>query len=52
MEDGGVDTTVIVSQQHKTDQMADNSLLLASVVYKNKLMNLVNTTLFKKFVKP
>ena len=33
MEDGGVDTTVIVSQQHKTDQMADNSLLLASVVF-------------------
>ena len=33
MEDGGVDTTVIVSQQHKTDQMADNSLLLAYVVY-------------------
>ena len=33
MEDGGVDTTVIVSQQHKTDQMADNSLLVASVVY-------------------
>ena len=33
MEDGGVDTTVIISQEHKTDQMADNSLLLASVVY-------------------
>ena len=33
MEDEGVDTTVIVSQQHKTHQMADNSPLLASVVY-------------------
>ena len=33
MEDGGVDTTVIVSWQHKPDQMADNSLLLAYVVY-------------------
>ena len=33
MEDGGVGTTVIDSRQHKMDQMADISPLLASSVF-------------------
>ena len=45
VEDGRVDATVIISQQHKTGQMADNPPLLASVVF-DTLMNPVNTTLF------
>ena len=61
VEDGRVDATVIISQQHKTGQMADNPPLLASVVFdlqkhnvpqikyqtmRHTLMNPVNTTLF------
>ena len=45
VEDGRVDATVIISQQHKTGQMADNPPLLASVIF-DTLMNPVNTTLF------
>ena len=65
MEDGGVDTTVINSRQHKIGQMADFPTLLASSVLglenmkylKLNLrpwgtMNLVNTTLFQKYVDP
>ena len=62
MEDGGVDTTVIESWQHKMGQMADFLPLLASSVFDvpqiesqtmgHPLMNLVNTTLFKKCVDP
>ena len=33
MEDGGVDTTVINSRQHKIGQMADLPTLLASSVF-------------------
>ena len=33
MEDGGVDSTVIESQQHKIGQMADFPPLLASSVF-------------------
>ena len=33
VEDGRVDATVIISQQHKTGQMADNPPLLAYVVF-------------------
>ena len=62
MEDGGVDTTVIKSRQHKMGQMADFPSLLASSVFDSwctsnwisdhGLMNLVNTTLFYKYVDP
>ena len=33
MEDGGVDTTVIESRQHKMGRMADFPSLLASLVF-------------------
>ena len=67
MEDGGVDTTVIDRRQHKMGQMADFPPLLASSIidlYKHDttqiksqtmwhtLMNLVNTTLSKKYEDP
>ena len=66
MEDGGVDTTVIESRQHKMGQMADIPPLLASSVFdslkkmhlklnqtiRHRLMNLVNTNLFQKIVGP
>ena len=67
MEDGGVDTTILESRQHKMGQMADFPPLLASSIfdlYKHKspqiksqimrhtLMNLVHTTLSKKYVDP
>ena len=67
MEDGGVDTTLIESRQHKLGQMADFPPLLASSVFdwekydvlqiksqtlRHALMNLVKTTLFKKYVDP
>jgi hypothetical protein len=35
MEDGGVDTTVKESRQHKMGQMADLPLLLASSVFES-----------------
>ena len=63
MEDGGVDSTVIDSRQHKMGQMADFPPRVASSVFTFKnmkyvpqiksqtmwhtLMNLVNTTLFE-----
>ena len=67
MEDGGVDTTIIESRQHKMGQMADFPLLFASSVFhsqkhdvpqiesptmRHRLMSLVNTTLFLKIVNP
>jgi hypothetical protein len=65
MEDGGVDTPVINSWQHKMGRMADFPPLLASSAFdlkthdvphikfqpmRHTLMNLFNTTLFKKYV--
>ena len=67
MEDGGVDTTVIDSRQHKKGRMADFPPLLASSVFDlykhdvpqiksqamgHTLIELVNITLFKKYVDP
>ena len=61
MEDGGVDTTVIGSWQHKMGKMADFPPVLTSSIFdlykqetpqiesqtmRHTLMNLVNTTLF------
>ena len=65
MEDGGVDSKVIESRQPKVGWMADIFPLLASSVFdlwkhdvpqikyqtmRHALMNLVNTTLSKKYV--
>ena len=61
MEDGGVDTTVIESRQHNMGQTADFPPLVAPSVFYfvpqfkfqtawRALMNLVNTTLFQKYV--
>ena len=67
MEDGGVETTVKDRRYRKMGQMADLPPLLASSIidlYKHDtpqvksqtkrptLMNLVNTTLFEKYVDP
>ena len=67
MEDGGVDNTVINRRRHKMGQMADFPPLLASSMFdfykqetpqlksqtmQHTLMNLVNTTLSKKYVDP
>ena len=58
MEDGGVDTTVIDSRQHKMGRMADfpppiifdlknhNVPQIKSQTQRQALMNLVSTTLF------
>ena len=62
MEDGGVDRTVIDCWQNQLGQMADFSSPLTFLnfnVYKIKSqtmrhtqMNLVNTTLFEKYLDP
>ena len=67
MEDGVVDTIIIENWQHKIGWMADFPPLLASSVFdlkkhdvpqiksqimRHTLMNLVNTTLFKKICRP
>ena len=67
MENVGVDTIVRARRHHKMGQMADFPPLLASLIFdlykqetpqiksqtmRHTLMNLVNTTLFKKYVDP
>ena len=67
MEDGDVDRTVLDCWQHQLGQMADFPPLLTLLVFdllrldapqiksqtmRHTLMNLVNTTLFEKYVDP
>ena len=67
MEDGGLDTTIIDWQQHKIGKMAGFPPLLASSIFdwykqetpqiksqtmRHTLINLVNTTLFKRYLDP
>ena len=59
MEDGGVDRTVIDCWQHQLGQMEDFppfklcyflTYKIKSQTMRHALMNLVNTTLFEKYV--